>query len=426
MLDFIDPVAQPGAALVRVLAAGLLGGLIGVERERAGASGAEHFAGVRTFPLFAILGAGLTLLSGSIGVAPAAGFLAVAALVVTAYVRSSGRGDVGATTEAAALVTYWIGAAAGAGALLLAGALAIGVTVLLAAKERLEAFPRALSRRELEATLTLAVIAVVILPVLPDRGYGPWEVWNPRRLWGMVVLVCGLSFAAFIAMRLWGHTKGLAVSGLLGGLVSSTAATVSFAQRSRQAPAAGTALAVAGGLASLVMIVRVAVLTFVAAPALLGGIAPFLGATAAAGGVVLALLARRARGDGESLPTLTNPFELRAALQFAAIYALVLLVVEAASVYLGAWGVVIAAVLAGLTDVDAITLSVAALSRGSLAPEVAIAGIAAAALSNTAAKAAYAAWLGAGSFRRGMLQVLGAAFAAGLVALIVTLVLARG
>ena len=134
------------------------------------------------------------------------------------------------------------------------------VAVVLASKERLEGFSRALSQAELSAVLTLAVLAAVVLPVLPDVELGPWGVWNPRKLWLVVVLVCGLSFGAFIAMRVWGERRGLYVSGLLGGLVSSTAATVSFAARSREEPAAGKALAVGAGVASLVMVLRVAVL----------------------------------------------------------------------------------------------------------------------------------------------------------------------
>ena len=419
MLDFIDPIGQPGAALLRLLVAGLLGGLIGVERERADDGAGEHFAGVRTFPVFAALGAALTVLSAEIGLAVVSGFAAAAALVVVSYARSTSRGDVGATTEIGALTTYWIGVAAGAGAFVFAGALGIGLTVLLAAKQRLEAFPRAMSRAELEATLTLAVIAAVILPILPDRGYGPWGVWNPRRLWLMVVLVCGLSFVAFVAMRFWGRRRGLALSGVLGGLVSSTAATVSFAQRSRQAPAAGRALAVAAGLASLVMLARVATLTAVAAPALLAAIGPFLAAAGVGGGVAVLIVARRASRDDGPAPELANPFELKSAMKFALAYAVVLVAVEAAGRLLGTWGVLAAAIVAGLTDVDAITLSLASLSGLEIDPGTAALGIALGALSNTGAKAAYAAWLGAPAFRRSMLLVLGSAFIAGAAALVV-------
>lgn len=400
-------------ALLRLLVAALLGGLVGVERERSEKErGIHHFAGVRTFPMFALLGAGLVVAAGGVGVVAAAGFLGIAALVIVSYHRTS-QDDVGVTTEVAALATYVVGVLAGAGALLAAGALGIGVTVLLAGKQRLEAFPRALSREELGAALTLAVIAAVILPVLPDATYGPWGVWNPRTLWAMVVLVCGLSFVAFIAMRLLGAARGLYLSGLLGGLVSSTAATVSFATRSREAPTQATALAGAAGLASLVMLARVGILTAVVNSTLLAFLGPFLGLSIAAGALALIVLLRRAPAAQDQAPQVTNPFRLSEALKFAAVYAVVLFAVEGASRYLGTWGILAAAVLAGLTDVDAITLSLAAAAGTALPPAGAAAAIAVAALSNTVAKAGYAVWLGAPAFRRAMLLVLGAAFGAG-------------
>lgn len=400
-------------ALLRLLVAALLGGLVGVERERSEKErGIHHFAGVRTFPMFALLGAGLVVAAGGVGAVAAAGFLGIAALVIVSYHRTS-QDDVGVTTEVAALATYVVGVLAGAGALLAAGALGIGVTVLLAGKQRLEAFPRALSREELGAALTLAVIAAVILPVLPDARYGPWDVWNPRTLWAMVVLVCGLSFVAFVAMRLLGAARGLYLSGLLGGLVSSTAATVSFATRSREAPTQATALAGAAGLASLVMLARVGILTAVVNSTLLAFLGPFLGLSIAAGALALIVLLRRAPAAQDQAPQVTNPFRLAEALKFAAVYAVVLFAVEGASRYLGTWGILAAAVLAGLTDVDAITLSLAAVAGTALPPAGAAAAIAVAALSNTVAKAGYAVWLGSPAFRRAMLLVLGAAFGAG-------------
>jgi uncharacterized membrane protein (DUF4010 family) len=401
-------------ALLRLLVAALLGGLVGVERERAEKErGIHHFAGIRTFPMFALLGASLVIAAGGVGAVAAAGFLGVAALVIVSYHRTSRDGDIGATTEVAALATYAVGVLAGAGALLVAGAVGIGVAVLLAGKERLEAFPRALSREELGAALTLAVIAAVILPVLPDATYGPWGVWNPRTLWAMVVLVCGLSFAAFVAMRFLGAARGLYLSGLLGGLVSSTAATVSFANRSREAPTQSTTLAGAAGLASLVMLARVGLLTAIVNVALLTVLGPFIGLSIAAGALALIVLLRRAPVAQDQAPQVTNPFRLAEALKFAALYGVVLLAVEGASRYLGTWGIVAAAVLAGLTDVDAITLSLAAAAGSTLPPAGAAAAIGVGALSNTVAKAGYAVWLGAPAFRRAMGLVLGAAFVAG-------------
>lgn len=413
----IESVTHANDALLRLLVAGLLGGIIGLERERAHGDGA-HFAGVRTFPIFALLGAGLTLAAGEVGTVVAAGFVAMAALVVVSYLRSSRDGDLGATTESAALATYAIGVLAGTGALLVAGAAGITVAILLASKQRLEGLTRALSREELEATLTLAALAAVILPVLPDTPLGPWGVWNPRALWAMVVLVCGLSFVAFVAMRIWGSTRGLYLSGLLGGLVSSTAATVSFAARSTEAVAHATAFAVATGLACLVMLVRIGILVAVVNRDLLVPLAPFLAASLAGGAIALAFIARRAPVAEAAGPRVTNPFRLAEALKFAALYGVVLLLVAAAGHWLGTWGVVVAAVVAGFTDVDAITLSLAGTAGAGLAPAQAALTIGVAALSNTAAKAAYAGWLGSPAFRRAVVLVLGAVFAGGAFALV--------
>jgi len=416
----IDFVAHPGAALLRLLVAGLLGGLIGMERERAAhESGEEMFAGVRTFPLFALLGSSLTVVTGEMGAAVVAGFLAVAALAVAAYWRTASIERAGTTTEVAALVTYWVGAIAGAGALVLAAAIGITMAVLLAAKERLEAFPQAMSREELRATLTLAVLAAVILPLLPDQSYGPWGVWNPRTIWIVIVLVCGLSFAAFLAVRFWGERRGVYVTGVLGGLASSTALTVSLASQSRGLEEAGTPLAVGAGLASTVMLVRVAVLAAVAGPAVLPRLGPVLGAMAVGGIAAIAVLARRTQRTAAKEAGLRNPFQLREAIRFGIVFALVLLVVEAARRYLGSWGIVAASLLAGFVDVDAITLSLSGLSARGMPVETAAGGIAVAVLANTMAKMGYAAWRGSPAYRRGVGLILGATLAAGLVALVV-------
>lgn len=418
-MEFLDPVSDLPQALFRLLVAALVGGLIGLERERSQVDENDQaFAGVRTFPLLAILGASLTLVSGEIGTAVVAGFLAVSALVVVSYLRTSTSGHAGTTTETAGLATYWIGVMAAGGALLLAAAVGVGTVVLLASKERLERFGRSLTREELTATLTFAVITAVVLPVLPDAEYGPWGVWNPRRLWIVVVLVCGLSFVGFIAMRLLGAGLGLYLSGVLGGLASSTAATVSLAGRSRQegrsAPA--LALAVAAGLASLVMIVRVGVLAGISGPEALRVLIPFLATIGVAGLVTVLVMLRMAKGSDKP-PELKNPFELKTALKFALVYGLVLLLVEAADRYLGSWGVFAAALISGLTDVDAITLALA--GSPTLSPEGAAAGIALATLSNTAAKLGYALWLGNSQFRKAMAVILGTILVAGIAAVLV-------
>lgn len=397
--------------LLRLLVAALLGGLVGIEREQRALSEERMFAGIRTFPLFALLGAALTLVSGGVGAVVIAGFLGLSALVVAAYVRSSSEGRFGTTTETAALATFWIGVIAGRGELVLAGSLGIAVAILLAGKERLEEFPRAVTRDEIRAALVFAVLAVIVLPILPDHPYGPWGVWNPQRLWMLVVLVCGLSFAAWIAMRLWGSRFGFALSGVLGGLVSSTVVTVSFAAHSREAPEQERRLAVGGGLASLVSVVRIAILALVVNATVLFQLAPVLGLMLAGGALGVLVVARREPDEGEAPQRLANPFDLRQAIKFTLLYAAVLVAVEAARRYLGSAAVYVASAVAGLTDVDAITLSLSSLAKERLAVTAAAIGIAVGAIANTVAKAAYAMWLGSPGYRRSLGLTLSLALA---------------
>jgi uncharacterized membrane protein (DUF4010 family) len=319
---------------------------------------------------------------------------------VVAYVRSSASGEVGATTEIAAIVTFLLGALAGTGEILVAGATAVGVTVLLVAKVRLESFSRALGREEMVGALELAVISVIVLPLLPRQGYGPWGVFNPFEIWLVVVLVTALSFVGFVAMRLIGERRGLAVLGIVGGLVSSTAMTLSMAERSRAAPALGRQVAMAAVLASTVMCPRVAVLAGIANAALLPRVLPVLAAMALVGvGAAMVLGRGRERGAAKPGKRLANPFSLRRAMTFAAIYALVKFGVRAAQEYLGDSGMYAAAAVSALADVDAPTIAFARLAPtdGWRASATAIA---IAAISNTFVKLGMAVGLGAGAFRR--------------------------
>jgi len=225
----------PTGSFERLLVALLVGFLIGLDRERAEVRKHHQlFAGIRTFPLIALAGAVPMLVVDIAGSAlVVASFLAVAAIAVVSYIRSSAAGGIGATTEVAALATFLLGALAGAGQLVVAGAAGVGVAVLLVAKPRLEAFSRALTAEELSAALELAVISVIVLPLLPNRGYGPWQVLNPFGIWLVVVLVTTLSFAGFVAVRVWGERQGLAIAAGIGAVVSSTAVTIAMATRSR-------------------------------------------------------------------------------------------------------------------------------------------------------------------------------------------------
>ncbi len=403
-------------ALERLLVALLIGILIGLDRERAEVRKARQiFAGVRTFPLVALAGAIPMLLLDRAGpLLLAVTLLAIAAIAVVSYVRSSGSGDIGATTEVAAVATFLLGALAGAGQLVVAGACGVAVAVLLVAKPKLEGFSRALTPEELTAALELAVISVIVLPLLPDRGYGPWQVLNPREIWLVVVLVTALSFVGFMAMRLLGERRGMAVTGAVGGLVSSTAVTMAMAERSRGAAAMGRAAAAAAIVASAIMPLRVAVLAGAVNAGILPRLLPTMGVMALAGLVAAWLLSRRRPDEqAESGARIRNPFSLVAALSFAAIFAVVLLAVRGASVYFGTGGTYAAAGLSAVADVDAVTVAFARLGPGEQAWRVPAAAVTVAAVVNTLVKLGIAVGLGAGRFRRYVAISLGAVAAAG-------------
>ncbi len=263
----------------------LVGALIGLDRERSEVRKTHQlFAGVRTFPLIALTGAVPMLVIDITGPALLiASFVAVATVTVVSYLRTSTDGDVGATTEIAAFATFLLGVLAGAGYMQIAGTGGIGVAILLVAKPRIEAFSHALTSEELSATLELAVISVIILPLLPNHGYGPWQVLNPFDIWLMVVLVSGLSFAGFIAMRLWGERQGLLIAGVIGALVSSTAVTMAMATRSRADNNLEHMAAPAAVLASTIMCLRVAVHAGIVNVSVLPQLLPVLGAMTLAG-----------------------------------------------------------------------------------------------------------------------------------------------
>lgn len=412
---------EPGVALARLAVALLIGLLIGLDRERAEMRKArEEYAGVRTFPLIALAGCLPVLLWEVTGpLLLAFSFAAIAAITAIAYYRLSESGDVGATTEVAAVATFLLGAMAGAGDLVVAGAAGVAVAVLLVAKPRLEAASRALSQAELAAVLELAVISVIVLPLLPRRGYGPWELWNPREIWWIVVLVAGLSFAGFLAVRLLGERRGLAVTGAIGGLVSSTAVTVAMAERSRMKDVEPHPAAAAAVLASSVMAPRLALFAGAVDLGILPRLLPVVGAMFVVGLIAARLIARH---DGQApAPAgerIQNPFKLTSALVFAALYAGVLVLARAASEYLGSGGMLAAAVVSSVADVDAVTIAITRLGPGQDEWRLAAAAVSVAAVVNTLMKLGFGVARGSGRFRTDLAAGLGSmALVGGAVAL---------
>jgi len=378
----------------RLLVAVAIGLLIGLERgwQQREAKEGERVAGLRTFTLVALLGA-LTDILDADGV----WLLASMALVLGAlacagyYAAARGQADRSITGAVALLVTFALGALASRGRLELSVALAVTVALLLGFKPELHGIVRAIDRRELLGTLRLLVISVVVLPVLPDRGYGPWQALNPYKIWWMVVLVASVSYAGYFAKRLCGSERGILLTGVLGGMVSSTAVTLALSRRA--AAEAGRHDTFSAGIvvASSMMFLRVLVIIAPLAPRLVVPLAAPLGVAAVVGFVGAVILAwRMRRSGGESRKQgleLQNPLELSTALQFGALLGGVLVLSRALSDWYGDRGVYLLAASAGLADVDAIALSVATMSQqGAVTAATAVGGVVTAVAVNTLVK----------------------------------------
>lgn len=336
-----------------------LGMLVGLQRQRA----ESRMAGIRTFPLITLLGTVCALLSSSFGGwVVAAGFLTVAVLIAVsnqAKLRSQEEPEPGQTTEAAALLMYGVGAYVAVGNQ--AAAIVVGgiVAVLLHYREPLHRFVEKMGEKDARALMQFVLIALVILPVLPNRDFGPYGVFNPYDIWRMVVLIVGIGIGGYVAYKMFGQGAGTLLGGILGGLISSTATTVSYARRSKDTPDASTLAALVILIASTVAFARIIAEVAAVAPGILKRVAPPLGAMLLLMIVLSAIAYFRNRGDAGEMPEQENPAELKSALWFGALYALILYGVAAVKDHFGNSGLYVVAVLSGLTDVDAITLSTA-------------------------------------------------------------------
>lgn len=395
-----------------------LGLLVGLERQRAHSA----MGGIRTFPLLTMLG----VFAGTLGMTyggwiPGAAMLGVAALTVMSNVAKleAGKRDPGATTEVAALLMFAVGVALPVGYTIPAVATGAGVALLLHWKGPLHAIAQRMDPDEFKAIMRLALIGLVILPVLPDRTFGPFAVLNPFEIWLMVVLIVGISLAAYLAYRLFGARAGTLAGGALGGLISSTAATVSYARRTRKTPELATAAAVMITIASGVVFARVLFEVSVVAPSLLPQLGPPLAAMLALFAVIASIAYFAWRGRLASPPDADPPSDLRAAIAFGLLYAAVLMGVAAARRYLGAGGLYAVSALSGLTDVDAITLSTTQLVRAErIAPDTGWRLILVGALSNLVFKGAAAAILGTRALFLRVAMWFGFALAGGIAILI--------
>jgi len=343
-----------------------LGLTVGIERERAFAGEQRHVPfGARTCALIALLGTLAAHLGGGVAVVLAA---FVAALVVAAYLRpmSHGVADAGTTTEIAAVLTFGLGWLAH-GESRLAAMIGVVLVLVLWLKPKIHAFAHeGLSDQEVQAALTFLVIALVVLPLLPNRTVDPWAIANPSKLWLMFVLIAGVGFAGYIAVRALGPARGLATAGFFAGFVSSTAATLSLSQRAKAQPGFAGPFATGIVLANVASAISQTLIVAVANPALFHDAAILLGTPIVVGAIgavgAVRLIARREVAAPDAEFRLENPLELKPAFAMAGMFALVLAAAAVAGRVFGAYGVIVTAAVAGTNDVHAATLAAATLS----------------------------------------------------------------
>lgn len=406
--------------ILRVLISLGIGALIGIERERR-RKGAE-FAGIRTFMLMALLGTLSVFVSETFPYFLLVAFIGLVSLIFASYIMSTkDDGDIGLTSEVAALLTFVLGAICASGeGYKFAPIIAIIITALLALKKYLHLFARRISEREMIDTLKFLVVAFVILPLLPNTYIGPFHVFNPYQIWLMVVFISGISYAGYIAMKIIGPEMGLSVTGIMGGLVSSTAVVTAMAGRVKESESVLKAAVFASVVASSMMFFRILFEVMVINPSLLTLLLPPL-FTMGILGISLGLtLLRTSHENVKSEVKLKNPFSLRPAFIFGALFMIILFISKAANNYMGNMGVYAAGIVSGVADVDAITVSMALLSKNNMISSyTAITTITLASISNTLVKLGIAFLLGTKNFGKKIGMVFASMIFVGLLIIII-------
>jgi uncharacterized membrane protein (DUF4010 family) len=368
----------------------LIGALIGTERQRRLAE--ERLigvAGLRTFTLIALLGT----LCANMAVYYSQEFIIVAfgafiLLVGIGYYSASSRtqGRVDLTSAVAAILTFILGSLSFFDdRRLLAVALAVVITWILATRKVTHRYVETMSETDLLDTLKMGIIALVIYPFLPDQPLDPLNILNPRQIWLMVVLVSLIGYVGYVLIRILGTERGLSLTGVLGGLVSSTAVTTAMASEARLQKEVLSSAVFATTIASCTMFPRMLFIVLVVNRDIFLSLLPKLGSMTVVGVALAALLLRKKDPVGKSV-ALKDPFRILPALTFGGFFAIVLLTSKLASIYFGNAGTYAASVIAGLADVDAISLSMATLAKSSLTPNTAVTAITLAAITNTLVK----------------------------------------
>lgn len=374
-----------------------IGLLIGIERGWSGRAEDEgdRVAGIRTFSLVGLLGGVLTEINNLMGEwILVTGFLALSALTIASYVVEAKIDDedkdLGITTEVALLLTFSLSSWAAFGYHVYALGATVVAIAFLSLKPTLHSWLNKIEVKEIYAGIKLLVITVILLPLLPNQGYGPWEAINPHWIWWMVVLISGLSFIGYILIKYLGENKGTMLTAITGGLASSTAVTISLAQFAKQQKKVARSIFIAGVLvASAIMFIRVAIeVTIVNADLLQSVLIPLSAMLIISiGGGVWQWRKHQYIEDDAPPIELKNPLQFVTALQFGVLLGIILLLATAMEQWYGDEGIYLLALFSGLMDVDAITLTLSQMAKDGTDPRVATLGIIIAVISNTLVKA---------------------------------------
>jgi len=411
--------------LIRFVVALALGFVVGLQRESAAApTHSSPLGGVRTFPVVSLLGCMLAYLGASAGtwIPFAVGFAMVGFVIASSQYISAREGHPGLTTSMALLTIYSLGGVCWSGNFILATAGAVALTLLLSMKVELHSFAHNLTQNDLIASLKFAVVSAIILPLLPDHSYGPlaFQVFNPFKIWLLVVFISGIGFIGYVLVKMVGANRGIGITGLLGGLASSTALTLSFTERSRENPELSPTLATGIVMAWTVMYLRVLAVVWVISPELgrmlvLPMIVPVLPGL----GWCLWLWKRETRIGQQASPKFANPFELAPAIKFVVIILAVLLISKGARIEFGDSGLMVSSFVAGLADVDAIAISVGQMSISEPnMMRLAAMGVVLAGIANTLTKGCIAIFMGAPGMRRSIGPAMLLMMSAGVLALL--------
>ncbi|OGU56725.1 MAG: hypothetical protein A2V66_04650 [Ignavibacteria bacterium RBG_13_36_8] len=385
----------------RIVIALLIGLLIGVERERKRKTSEGSFAGIRTFPLISILGFLAALISSFTTIeAYLIIFMSFGILVAISYYFSAKKGGIGGTNEITLLLVFVLGSLVYWGHILLSAALAVILLMFLTLKAEFHTFAGAIEQEDIFATLKFAIITIIILPLLPNEAFDPFNVLNPRKIWYMVVLIAGISFVGYVLFKLIGAKRGIQVLSILGGLASSTALTLSFTHQSKDIKKYSRNFAAGIVLASTILFPRILIIVFIVNRSLAEALLfPVLLFTTV--GIFMSLLIwRKSKSSEMEEVQLTNPFKLMIALKFGLLFAVILFVSSAAQHYLGNKGVYYTSMFAGFADLDAIALTIVDLLKKNLTINVATISIVIAFTANTIVKAGIAYFWGSKELKK--------------------------